>query len=122
MIYATTILWDILDNNNRKILGNFVRACNLLVVRFVIEDDLREAQDRLWDMTQTIEKTYRPEFITSNIHLSIYIPQCIQDYESVYSFWLFLYERLNGYIGEMLYRVSELFKKILSKILIHYYL
>src|SRR4030095_3200000 len=97
MIYATTILWDILDDNDRKILGNFVQACNLLVARFVIEDDLREAQDRLWDMTQTIEKIYGPEFITSNIHLSMHIPQCIWDYGSVYSFWLFPYERLNGY-------------------------
>ena len=24
MIYSTTILWDMLDNNDRKILGHFV--------------------------------------------------------------------------------------------------
>ena len=40
MIYTTTILWDILDNNDRKILGYFVRACNLLVARFITENDL----------------------------------------------------------------------------------
>ncbi|PKC55131.1 hypothetical protein RhiirA1_403115 [Rhizophagus irregularis] len=28
MIYSTPILWDMLDNNNRKILGHFVQACN----------------------------------------------------------------------------------------------
>jgi len=100
MIYATTILWDMLDDNNRKILGHFVRACNLLVVRFVTEDDLQEAQERLRDMSINIERTYGPEFITSNIHLSMHIPECIRDYGSVYSFWLFPYERLNGYIGK----------------------
>ena len=100
MIYTTTILWDMLDDNDRKILGHFVRACNLLVARFVTEDDLQEAQERLRDMSIKIERTYGPEFITSNIHLSMHIPECIRDYGSVYSFWLFPYERLNGYIGK----------------------
>jgi hypothetical protein len=62
-----------LDNDDKKILGHFVRACNLLVARFVTEEDLEEAQDRLWDMTKTIEKTYGPEYITSNIHLSMHV-------------------------------------------------
>ena len=31
MIYATTILWDMLDDNDKKILEHFVWACNLLV-------------------------------------------------------------------------------------------
>ena len=43
MIYFTTILWDMLDDKDRKILGNFVRACNILVARFIMEDDLKEA-------------------------------------------------------------------------------
>jgi hypothetical protein len=37
----------------------------------------------------------------------MHIPQCIQDYGSVYSFWLFPYERLNGYIGKLHYRVPD---------------
>ena len=107
MLYATTILWDMLDDDDRKILGHFVRACNLLVARFVTENDLHEAQERLWDMTKIIERTYGPVYITSNIHLSMHIPQCIRDYGSVYSFWLFPYERLNRYIGKIHYRASE---------------
>ncbi|GBC48616.2 hypothetical protein RIR_v02004224500 [Rhizophagus irregularis DAOM 181602=DAOM 197198] len=100
MIYSTPILWDMLDNNDRKILGHFVRACNLLVARFITEDDLREAQERLKDMAHLIERTYEPEFITSNIHLALHIPDCCRDYGSIYSFWLFPYERLNGYIEQ----------------------
>ena len=96
-----------LDDDNRKILGHLVRACNLLVARFVIENDLHEAQERLWDMTKIIERTYGPVYITSNIHLSMYIPQYIRDYGSVYSFWLFPYKRLNGYIGKIHYRAPE---------------
>ncbi|GET54740.1 hypothetical protein GLOIN_2v1625072 [Rhizophagus irregularis DAOM 181602=DAOM 197198] len=80
MIYSTAILWDMLDDNDRKILGYFVRACNLLVTRIITEDDLKEAQERLKDMAYLIENTYGPEFITSNIHLSLHIPDCCRDY------------------------------------------
>ena len=44
MIYSTTVLWDMLDDNDRKILGHFVQTCNLLVVRIITEDDLKESQ------------------------------------------------------------------------------
>jgi hypothetical protein len=101
MIYSTSILWDMLDDNDRKILGHFVRACNLLVARFITDDDLKEAQERLKDMAHLIENTYGPEFITSNIHLALHIPDCCRDYGPIYTFWLFPFERLNGYIGEV---------------------
>src|SRR4051812_23678926 len=35
MIYSTTILWDMLDDKDRKILGHFIRICNILVTRFI---------------------------------------------------------------------------------------
>src|SRR6266536_5473257 len=102
MIYLTTVLWDMLDNNDRKILGYFVQTCNLLVIRIITEDDLKEAQERLEDMAHLIENTYGPEFITSNIHLTLHNADCCRDYGPVYSFWLFSFERLNGYIGKYL--------------------
>jgi hypothetical protein len=101
MVYSTTVLWDMLDSNDKKILGHFVRACNLLVARFITEDDLKEAQERLKDMAYLIEHVYGPEFITSNIHLALHIPDCCRDYGPIYSFWLFPFERLNGYLGKI---------------------
>ena len=109
MIYSTTVLWDMLDDNDRKILGYFVRACNLLVARIITEDDLKEAQERLKDMAYLIECVYGPEFITSNIHLALHIPDCCRDYGPIYSFWLFPFERLNGYIGKYLLIWSSFF-------------
>ncbi|CAB4446178.1 unnamed protein product [Rhizophagus irregularis] len=96
------------------------------VARFITEDDLREAQERLKDMAHLIERTYGPEFITSNIHLALHIPDCCRDYGSIYSFWLFPYERLNGYIGS--YPNSnrqiepELMRIVLKNTLIDYHL
>jgi hypothetical protein len=66
------------------------------------KNDLKEAQKRLEEMAHLIKSTYGPEFITSNIHLVLHIVDCCRNYGSIYSFWLFLYERLNGYIGKVL--------------------
>src|SRR5436305_13596393 len=109
MIYSTTVLWDILDDNDRKILGHFAQACNLLVTRIITEDDLKEAQERLKDMAYLIECVYGSEFITSNIHLALHISDCCCDYGPIYSFWLFSFERLNGYIGKYLLIWSSFF-------------
>ena len=35
LLYATTITWDLLNDNDRKILSYFVRACNILVCRII---------------------------------------------------------------------------------------
>ena len=74
MVYATPCMWDMLDNIDRQILGNFVRACTLLVSRIVQEPDLLESEQHLLTMSQLIEQKYGPEKIMSNIHLALHIP------------------------------------------------
>jgi hypothetical protein len=100
MVYATPCMWDMLDNIDRQILGNFVRACTLLVSRIVQEPDLLESEQRLLTMSQLIEQKYGPEKITSNIHLALHIPDICRDYGPTYTFWLFAYERMNGILGK----------------------
>src|SRR5256885_883212 len=101
MIYSTTVLWNMLDSDDRKILGHFVQTCNLLVLRIITEDDLNEAQERLKYMAYLIEHAYGLEFIISNIHLAFYISDCYHNYDPIYSFWFFSFERLNRYIGKL---------------------
>jgi len=102
MIYATPIMWDLLDEGDRKILANFVRACFLLVPRIINNDALNEAHIRLLSVAKLIEAHYGPEFITPNIHLSLHITQCCRDYGPLCSFWCFSFERMNGILGEFL--------------------
>ncbi|EXX57716.1 hypothetical protein RirG_204530 [Rhizophagus irregularis DAOM 197198w] len=42
MIYATPIMWDLLDEADQKILANFVKACTLLVCQIVNKSALLE--------------------------------------------------------------------------------
>ena len=70
-------------------------------------------------MAHLIEKTYGPEFITSNIHFALHIPDYFYDYGPIYSFWLFPYERLNGYIGKTRVILLISFKNKYKKIYYH---
>jgi hypothetical protein len=44
LIYATPLMWDLLDGPDHEILANFVRACYLLISRIIDNSALEEAQ------------------------------------------------------------------------------
>jgi len=101
LIYATPLMWDILDASDREILANFVRACSLLVCRIINNDVLSEAHLRLLNVNKLIEKKYGQEVITPNLHLSLYLVECCFDYGPLYSFWCFSFERINELLGKI---------------------
>ena len=98
-------MWDLLDVFDRKILANFVRACSLLVCQIIDNDVLNEAHDRLLQVACLVEENYGPEMITLNIHLSLHLAECCRDYGPLYSFWCYSFERMNGVLGEVSYRL-----------------
>jgi hypothetical protein len=105
LIYAIPLMWDLLGTPDRRILSNFVRACSLLVCRTIDNNALNEAHNRLLFVARLIEDTYGPEVITPNIHLSLHLVECCRDYGPLYSFWCYSFERMNGLLGKLLYRL-----------------
>jgi hypothetical protein len=99
LIYAIPLLWDLLAEPDQKILGNFVRACTLLVCRIIDYNALKEAHERLLQVAILIEENYGPEKITPNLHLCLHIADCCRDYGPLYSFWCYSFERMNGILG-----------------------
>jgi len=99
LIYAIPLMWDLLAEPDRQILGNFVRACSLLVYRIIDCDILNEAHERLLKVATLIEENYGPERITPNLHLCLHIADYCRDYGPLYSFWCFSFERMNGILG-----------------------
>src|SRR6185437_2226956 len=73
LIYATTITWDLLKDEDRKILSYFVRACNILVYRIISKSGLNEAYQCLLSMVKLVEKQYSQKKITPNMHLCLHI-------------------------------------------------
>jgi hypothetical protein len=102
LIYAIPLMWDLLAEPDRKILGNFVRACSLLVCQIIDYNTLNEAHERLLKVARLIEENYGSEMITPNLHLCLHIADCCRDYGPLYSFWCFSFERMNGILGRLL--------------------
>ncbi|CAG8640769.1 8571_t:CDS:2 [Ambispora gerdemannii] len=42
-----------------------------------------------------------PEFITSNMHMHTHLHKCLEDYDPIYGFWCFRYERMNGELSAL---------------------
>src|SRR5260363_306405 len=101
LVYATTITWNLLQDDDWKILTYFVWACSILVCRIINKDKLEEAHQCFLNMVMLIEKTYESEKITPNLHLCLHICECVMDYGPLYAFWCFGYERINGLLGKL---------------------
>lgn len=111
LIYAIPLMWDLLVTSDRNILANFVKACSLLTCRIINIDMLSQAHDRLLQVALLIEENYGQEFITPNIHLSLHITDCCEDYGPLYSFWCYSFERMNGLLGNKLFLLFFMFEK-----------
>src|SRR2546421_12502125 len=89
LIYTISLMWDLLVISDQNILANFVKVCSLLTCRIINIDMLNQVHDRLLQVALLIEENYSQEFITPNIHLSLYITDCCEDYDPLYSFWCY---------------------------------
>jgi hypothetical protein len=99
LIYARVVLWDFLDQEDRKILVHFSQACSILVRRIVTIKNLDDAHEHLIEILKLIETNYGEVSITPNLHLSLHLNKCCKDYDPLYSFWCFSFERMNGILG-----------------------
>ena len=111
MIYATPIMWDLLEDADQQILANFVKACFLLITRIIDNNALDEAHSRLLKVARLVEENYGAEFITPNIHLSLHFAECCRDYGPIYSFWCYSFERMNGILGKLMLLIECCLKK-----------
>jgi hypothetical protein len=98
-IYATVLLWEHLPIPDRKILTYFVRVCSTLVCRILEIDSIREANEKLIEIVKLIEENYGRDKISPNLHLSLHLRECSQDFGPLYTFWCFSFERMNGLLG-----------------------
>ncbi|GBC25642.2 uncharacterized protein LOC110231456 [Rhizophagus irregularis DAOM 181602=DAOM 197198] len=96
LIYARVVLWDFLDQEDQKILVHFSQAYSILVRRIVTIKNLDDAHEHLIEILKLIETNYGEVSITPNLHLSLHLNKCCKDYGSLYSFWYFSFERMNG--------------------------
>src|ERR1051325_9500163 len=102
-MYATVTLWKHLWGHDRKILHHFVRICSILVSCILEINSVREAHWRLIEIVKLIEEYYGRDKITPNLHLSLHLAECTDNFGPLYAFWCFSFERMNGVLGKLFF-------------------
>ena len=99
LLYSLPSLKGILPHRDYNCWLLFVKACNLLCRRFITTDQLKEADKILLMFCKQFEQINDHVHWTINIHLHCHLKDCVLDFGPVYAFWLFSFERLNGFLG-----------------------
>ena len=99
LYYSLFALEGILGEEHINCWQNFVLACRHLCKPSITKTDLVIADRKLLDFCKKVESLYGKTVITPNMHLHLHIRECVENYGSVYGFWLFSFERYNGLLG-----------------------
>lgn len=75
----------------------FVNACRLILRPAIQQIDVDKAHSLFLQFLIGCEKLY-PK-ITINQHLQSHLKEAIENFSTPYAFWLFSFERCNGYLG-----------------------
>ena len=78
-----------------------MRVCTIFVNRILEINAVRESHQRLIEIVKLIEKHYGQDKITPNLHLSLHLNDCTYDFEPLYAFWCFSFERMNGVLSKL---------------------
>ena len=93
LVYSPLVLKDILPSEDFNIWLLFVKLVFILSRKNLRKGDLITADSFLMKFLKEVEKRYRKEFITPNMHMACHLKECIKDFSSVYAFWCFSFER-----------------------------
>ena len=99
LYYSLYALEEVLSEEHIRCWQNFVLACRHLCKPCITKTDLLIADQKLLDFCRKVESLYGKSVITPNMHLHLHIRECVENYGSVYGFWLFSFERYNGLLG-----------------------
>lgn len=99
MLYSMFALRGILPQEHYVCWQTFVLSCFFLCRRQISDIELKKADLLLLKFCKKVQELYGPHTVTPNMHLHCHLAECVRDYGSVYSFWLFSYERYNGTLG-----------------------
>ena len=75
----------------------FVNACRLILRPSIDQADIDKAHSFFLKFLVGCEKLYSK--ITVNQHLQVHLKEAMEDFSTPYAFWLFSFERCNGYLG-----------------------
>ena len=101
IVYSPVVLDGHLERRYLENWLKFVDACRLMVKPSITIDEIQEAATLIHQFCTGVEDLYGPEEITPNMHLHMHLDVMIEDFGPLYAYWLFSFERYNGYLKEI---------------------
>jgi hypothetical protein len=83
----------------------FVEACYYLCRPVITAEELGTGHGKLMAFCADFEALYGSSSCFPNLHMHEHILESVLDYDPMYGFWLFSFERMNGVLGS--YRTNQ---------------
>ena len=99
LLFSMYALKEVLPEQHLHYWQSFVLACRLLCKPCITKTELMLADCKLMDFLKEYEKLNGKMSISPNMHLHLHLKECVENYGSIYGFWLFSFERYNGILG-----------------------
>lgn len=99
VLFSMYALKDVLPEQLLHYWQSFVLALRLLCRPCINRTDLMVTDCKLLHFLKDYEKINGELYITPNMHLHLHLRECVENYGSIYGFWLFSFERYNGILG-----------------------
>ena len=99
LLFSMYSLVGVLPQQHLHYWQSFVLACRLLCKPCLTKTDLMLADHKLLDFLKEYQRINGKLAITPNMHLHLHLKECVENYGSIYGFWLFSFERYNGILG-----------------------
>ena len=101
LIYSMFVLQGILNADHIKLWQTFVLACEKISKPCITITEAKCAHNLFIKFCKSFERYFDRKKVTPNMHLHAHLIECIEDYGSIYGFWLFSFERFNGLMGSI---------------------
>ena len=98
-IYSIPALYGILPPQHFECWRHFVLASRILCKQNLTKQDIILMDALLLQFCNKTQQLYGDTSITPNMRLHGHLKEVINDFGSVYEFWLFSFERYNGILG-----------------------
>ncbi len=100
LIYSIPAFTGVLPLAYLDVWQKFVKACYLICRPVVHKQDAKEAQQLFLEYGKKFESLFGRDAVTPNMHFATHIVECMEEFGSIYTFWCFGMERLNGFLGD----------------------
>ena len=93
LTYSMIAFRGVLPPEHLKVWQTFVTACRLICQPILTMEDANEANNLFKTFGTELESLWGCDAVKPNQHMHCHLVECINDFGSPYSFWLFPFER-----------------------------